>query len=65
MASESAIGSVIGDSTFSRSSVTELVVIHIHCTCTTVPKLCTITSGLHVYSCTVTIACGRVHTVLQ
>ena len=63
MASESTIGSVIGNSVFSRSLVTELVAIHVHCT--TVPKLCGITSGLHVYSCTVTIACGRVHTVLQ
>ena len=63
MASESAIGSVIGNSAFSRSSVTELVAIHVHCT--TMPNLCTIASGSHVYSCTVTIACGRVHTVLQ
>ena len=39
MASESAIGSVIGNSAFSCSSVTELVAIHVHCT--TVPKLCT------------------------
>ena len=31
MASESAIGSVIGNSVFSRSLVTELVAIHVHC----------------------------------